>query len=168
MQNAKDTFYEVMKSRLAALDPDRTIVVRGATRPAILVEANELALEDPLPDCFRLRWLGVTVDAQSALPLVTQRCEIAYETAGTAINSGMDRGRILSALDADLAQIVNAAPQSAVKTNYAGLAFGQPAVAMKTNVWWSDVAFGAVTQSGATLARTATVDVMSYQEAGEL
>ena len=40
--------------------------------------------------------------------------------------------------------------------------------AMSTNVWWGDVVFGAVTVEGERLKRTATVQVMSYQEAGEL
>ena len=42
MQNAKDTFYELLRGRLAALNPDRTVVVRGVVRPGVLVEENEL------------------------------------------------------------------------------------------------------------------------------
>ena len=42
MQNAKDTFYLMLQSRLTALNPSRTIVVRGVLRPGILVDENEL------------------------------------------------------------------------------------------------------------------------------
>ena len=44
MQNAKDTFYVTLQSRLAALNPARTIVVRGVVRPGTLVEENELPI----------------------------------------------------------------------------------------------------------------------------
>ena len=33
MQNAKDTFYVTLRDRLAAVNPARTMVVRGVTRP---------------------------------------------------------------------------------------------------------------------------------------
>lgn len=42
-QNAKDTFYVTLRDRLAARNADRTVVVRGATRPAVVVEENEMA-----------------------------------------------------------------------------------------------------------------------------
>jgi hypothetical protein len=42
MQNEKDTFYMMLQSRLAALNPARTIVVRGVVRPGTLVDENEL------------------------------------------------------------------------------------------------------------------------------
>ena len=38
MQNAKDTFYLTLQSRLAALNPSRTVVLRGVVRPATLVD----------------------------------------------------------------------------------------------------------------------------------
>jgi hypothetical protein len=41
-------------------------------------------------------------------------------------------------------------------------------VAMATNVFWGDVAFAAVTTRGERVERVATVEVFSYQEAGEL
>ena len=43
MQNAKDTFYVTLRDRLAAVNPARTMVLRGVTRPGVLVEENELA-----------------------------------------------------------------------------------------------------------------------------
>jgi hypothetical protein len=32
VQNAKDTFYEVLRNRLVAFNPERTIVLRGVVR----------------------------------------------------------------------------------------------------------------------------------------
>jgi hypothetical protein len=168
MQNAKDTFYEVLKTRIAAINPYRTIVLRGVSRPGVLVVENELLSAAVLPDCFCLRWSEVAVDTNGALPLVTMQCSIEYETAGNADNGGMDRGRLLAAMDAELQKAVSTTPQSIVKTNYAALAVGGSAVAMQTNVWWSALTLGKTVIKDNRIARTATVDVMSYQEAGEL
>jgi hypothetical protein len=52
--------------------------------------------------------------------------------------------------------------------NYAALAGGGAAVAMATSVWWGELVFGKTVVKDDRLARTATVRVMSYQEAGEL
>jgi hypothetical protein len=169
MQNAKDTFYITLRDRVAALNPARTVLVRGQSRPGVLVEENELAAapgssKDP-QDAFRLRWTGTSVDPHGPLPLVTLRCEILYATAGNSGNGGMDRGRLLSAMDAELAAAVNAGPQHAVKTNYT--ASSGPAT-MHTSIFWGDLAFSAAEIDGELLQRTATVDVFSYQEAGEL
>ena len=168
MQNAKDTFYEGLRGRVAAGNPDRTVVLRGVTRPGVLVTENELLSGGELPDCFRMSWGAVKVDASGDVPMVAMECEIAYETAGTALNAGMDRGRCLGAMDGELLAAVNAWPRRAVKQNYAGLAFGNAVVAMKTNIWWGDLVFGDVTVNGDRLARTAKVSVMSYEEPGEL
>ncbi len=168
MQNAKDTFYEMLRARVAAGNPARTMVLRGVVRPGVLVIENELVNAAALPDCFRLSWGESQVDVKGGLPMVAMTCEIAYETAGTAANGGMDRGRMLAAMDGELLKAVGACPQSVLKQNYAGLAFGQAVAAMKTNVWWGDVVFDAATVEGERLRRTATVQVMSYQEAGEL
>ena len=168
MQNAKDTFYEVLRSTLVALNPERTIVLRGVVRPGVLVEENELLSAVALPDCFRMRWEVSSVNAEGIMPLVMLQCAIDYETAGTSMNTGMDRGRALAAMDAELQAAVNALPRTTLKMNYAGLANGAATVAMTTSVWWSEVAFGKTVIKDDRLARTATVDVMSFQEAGEL
>lgn len=170
MQNAKDTFYATLQARLAAVNPGRTIVVRGVTRPGVLVEENELVAAYAPANAFVLRWAGTHIDTESALPLATMTCEILYATDGSSGNGGMDRGRMLAAMDAELASAVGQAPQSAIKLNYAGLAgeSGAQSVAMGTNVFWSDVAFGKTAVNGERLERVATVQVYSYQEAGEL
>lgn len=168
MQNAKDTFYELLKSRIAAANPERTIVLRGTVRPGVLVEENELVTAITIPDCFRMRWLDATVDAANALPVATLTCEVLYETAGTPGNGGLDRGRLLTQMDAELAVAVNACPQQTLKQNYAGLAAGGSATAMTTNIWWSHVVLGPLVVKADRIARTAKVTVMSCEEAGEL
>ncbi len=114
----------------------------ASTRPGVLVEENELVTTVTTPDCFRLRWLDATVDAANALPVATMTCEVLYETAGTPGVGGLDRGRLLSAMDAELVNAVNACPQNSAKQNYAALANGGSATAMSTNIWWSNVVLG--------------------------
>ncbi len=158
----------MLRDRLAALNPVRTMVVRGVTRPGVLVEENELASAYHPVDTFCLRWTGLKVAARSALPLVSMVCEIEYATDGSAGSGGMDRGRLLAGMDAELVAAVSAAPQSAGKLNFAGMSAGTAAVAMATNVFWSDATFGAAVADGERLMRVATVEVFAYQEAGEL
>ena len=168
MQNAKDTFYELLRSRIAAANPERTIVLRGVTRPGVLVEENELVSTVTIPDCFRLRWIDSAVNSENAMPIAALTCEVLYETAGTAGNAGMDRGRLLTAMDAELVGAVNSTPQTATKQSYASLATGGSATAMNTNIWWSDVTLGPLVVKADRIARTAKVTVMSCEEAGEL
>ncbi len=52
MQNAKDTFYVTLQARLAALNPARTMVLRGVTRPGVQVEENELTTAYDPTDVF--------------------------------------------------------------------------------------------------------------------
>jgi hypothetical protein len=80
----------------------------------------------------------------------------------------MDRGRALAAMDAELQAAVNTAPQSAPKSNYAGLASGAAAVPMSTSIWWGPLVFGKTQINDDRIGRTATVVVNSFQEAGEL
>jgi hypothetical protein len=164
MQSVKDTFYEVLRARLAAVNPERTVVVRGTVRPAVVVEENELpTLELPL-ECFVLRWIDATVAADGALPMVALTCEVSYATEGSTANVGMDRGRVLGAMDADLLRMVNAAPQNAAKTSYDGLPFGHAAIVASTKIWWGDVVLGKVVVKDERVSRTATVTAMSYSE----
>ena len=169
MQNARDTFYVTLRDRLAAVNPARTMVVRGVTRPGVLVEENELASAYAAGGCVLPAVDGAEVDAQAALPLVTMVCEIRYATDGSSGNGGMDRGRLLAAMDGELVAAVSAAPQNVVKMNYVlRRESGPAAVAMGTNVFWGDVVFGAAVVNGERLERVATVEVFCYQEAGEL
>jgi hypothetical protein len=121
-------------------------------------------VEYPPLNTFRLRWTTLETDTQGPLPLVKTRCEIRYATAGNPGNGGMDRGRLLAAMDAEIAAALGQTPQSALKTNYAASTGPQPG---RSNVFWGDVQFGPLAISGEQLERTASVDVYSYKEAGE-
>ena len=168
MQNAKDSFYEVLRGRLATLNPERTVVVRGVTRPCLLVDENETESVAGLPDCFHMNWTGEALTFEGALPLVSLVCQVRYATAGSSMNGGLDRGRVLAAMDGELLGAIRQCPQNAVKSNYSALANGGSVKTMSTRVWWSDVIFGAVETNADRIGRTASIQVMSFQEAGEL
>jgi hypothetical protein len=164
MQNAKDTFYMTLQSRLGALNPSRTMVLRGVSRPGTLVDENELPTAFVPMDTFRLQWTKLQVNNASPLPCIGMECAIHYATDGSAGNGGMDRGRALAAMDAELTAALAAPPHSVPKKNYAST----PPVAMATNIFWDDPVFGDATITAERIARTATVRVFNYQEAGEL
>jgi hypothetical protein len=166
MQNAKDSFYVALRTRLVALNPERTILLRSVVRPGILVEEAEAPFAQLPADVFVLRWLGLAVDSfgpGAGVPgaMVAAECEILYSTLGTAAFGGLDRGRALSAMDEELGSIL--APYWTPKLNYAVT----PAAAMLTNVFWDEPVFGAATAVRDLLSRVARVVVYSYQEGGE-
>jgi hypothetical protein len=156
MQNAKDTFYVALRTRLAVLNPARTVVVRGAVRPAVMVAENELPQDggDPM-DTFALRWTGSTVDETEPLGLHGAVCSISFATRGTAELSGMDRGRVLETLGHELRQIL--LPAVAVKQDFAGDAV----VTLGSNVFWSEPAFGDASEIDGVMKRVATVQVFA-------
>ncbi len=162
MQNAQNTFYITLRNRLATLNPNRTIFLRGVTRPGILVESNELALAEPYSDIFTLRWLGLQCDPYLPELLQQMECEIEYLTEGTQANLGMDRGQMLAQMDAELTALL--APNAAAKLNYAQ----SPPIEMETKVFWTEATFKPVKVVRDRLLRTATVFIFSYQEPGEL
>jgi hypothetical protein len=164
MQNAKDTFYLMLQGRLAALNPARTMVVRGTLRPGTLVDENELPTAAIPTDTFRLRWTALQIHTASPLPWVNLQCSITYATDGSTVSTGMDRGRLLSAMDAELSTALSAAPRAIAKQNHATT----PPTPMLTNIFWVDPVFAPAVAVGERLERTATVQVFAYQEAGEL
>ena len=162
MQNAQNTFYITLRNRLAALNPSRTIQLRGVTRPGILVESNELVLAEPYSDVFILRWLGLQCDPYLPEVLQQMECEIEYVTEGTTTNLGMDRGQLMAAMDAELVALLM--PKTATKLNYAQ----SPPTEMETQVFWTEATFQPIKVVRDRLLRTATVSIFSYQEPGEL
>ena len=58
MQNAKDSFYMALRTRLTSINPERTVLLRGAVRPGIVVEEAEAPFSQIPNDVFVLRWLG--------------------------------------------------------------------------------------------------------------
>jgi hypothetical protein len=161
MQNAQNTFYIALRDRLAALNPNRTIYLRGVTRPGILVEGNELVTAMAPPNVFVLRWQGLRSDPYLAEVMVQMECEIEYSTEGTQTKLGMDRGAMLTEMDAELIALLQ--PASAQKVNYSV----SPSIAMETQVFWSDATFTPVEVKRDRLKRTAKVYVFSYEEPGE-
>ncbi len=173
MQATKDTFYVTLRDRVAAANPARTVVVRGVTRPGVLVEENELPSGFVPADVFSLRWTEVTVDEAGAVPLVSLTCSIRYGTDGDAGVGGMDRGRLLAAMDAELAGALGAGAQgvglrNVKKMDYRRLVGSSgtgTAGTLGTNVFWGDVAFGPAVMAGERLERVATVVVFGFVEA---
>jgi hypothetical protein len=161
MQNAKDSFYMAMRSRLAAINPDRAILLRGTLRPGILVEEAEAAMPTPPSDIFVLRWLGLGLDANLASQMVAEECEILYTTCGSQAFGGLDRGRKLSQMDAELMAMLQ--PFSTPKINY-GV---NPATTMQTQVFWDEPAFMPVNAQRDRLSRSVKAAIYSYQEQGE-
>jgi hypothetical protein len=161
MQNAKDSFYAALRSRLAALNPERTILLRGAVRPGILVEEAEAPFNQLPHDVFVLRWIGLGTDAELAMTMVAEECEVLYQTCGTQSFGGLDRGRALSAMDEELTALLQ--PFYTPKFNYTV----QPPAAMLTNVFWDEPVFASVTVQRDRLSRSAKVLVYSYQEQGD-
>lgn len=164
MQHARDTFYVTLRDRLAALNPERTMVVRGLSRPGVLVADNELFSGQVMPDAFNLHWTALRVEPSGALPLATMECEIRYATDGSAGVGGMDRGQLLGAMDAELLAALMAAPTHVAKMNYGRT----PPVQKGSDVFWGGPKFGPAAANGERLIRTATVEVWCYLEAGEL
>jgi hypothetical protein len=161
MQNAKDSFYMALRTRLAAIDPERTVLLRGTVRPGILVEEAEAPFSQSPSDVFVLRWLGLGVDRELGSTMAAEECEISYQTCGTQSFGGLDRGRLLSAMDEELAAML--APFQTLKLNYAVT----PATAMLTQVFWDEPVFGPVVVQKDRLSRSAKVMVYSYEEQGE-
>jgi hypothetical protein len=162
MQNAKDSFYVALRTRLVAINPERTILLRAAVRPGILVEEAEAPFAQLPTDVFVLRWLGLGVDQDLPSALVAAECEVVYSTLGTQSFGGLDRGRALSQMDEELVGMLT--PFWTPKVNYAA----QPSTAMLTNVFWDEPVFGPLTVARDRLSRTARVVVYSYEENGEL
>jgi hypothetical protein len=161
MKNAKGTFYVTLRDRLATVNPDRTFVMRGLVRPGIMVAENEMVTAEFPADVFILRWTELQIDTQQALPVVVMRCEIQYFTDGDTDNAGMDRGRVLTAMDTELLKILT--PQAAGKMNYGTM----PASVMQSSIFWGDAVFESVAVNAERIGRIARVDVTSYEEPGE-
>ncbi len=161
MQNAKDSFYMAMRNRLAALNPERTILVRGAVRPGIVVEEAEAPFAQLPGDVFVLRWLGMGVDVDLASSLIAQECEIVYCTCGSQSFGGLDRGRALSVMDTEVVALLQ--PFHTPKMSYTLM----PPVPMLTQVFWDEPVFTPCVTQRDRLSRSVKVMVYSYQEQGE-
>lgn len=159
MQNAKDTFYMTLRDRLAAHNPLRTCVVRGATRPGVVVEENELASGETMPGVFRLRWTERTSGLAQTLPLDTAQCEIRYTPEDSGSSFALDAGRAMDAMDGDLDAILQ--PGTALKKRFSPAGSST----MQTVVFWREVKPRVLEKKSG--ARVAVIAVCAYREAGE-
>jgi hypothetical protein len=161
MQNAKDSFYMALRSRLAMTNPQRTVLVRGAIRPGILVEEAEGPFSQLPIDVFILRWLGLGFETDLDSMLVAEECEIVYQTCGSGSFGGLDRGRFMTAMDRELMNMVQ--PCCTPKLCFTAT----PPASLKTQVFWDDPIFSPVVTQKDRLSRSAKIMVYSYQEQGE-
>ena len=158
MQNAKDSFYLALRSRLAGINPERTVLVRGSLRPGILLEEAEAPFPQLPPDVFVVRWLGLGAEMDLSSTMVAVECEIAYCTSGTHAFGGLDRGRLLTGMDRELLAILR--PFSTPKLNYSM----QPPA---TQVFWDEPIFTPINAQHDRLIRSIRMTVYSYEEQGE-
>ena len=161
MQNAKDSFYMVLRTRLATINPERTILLRGTVRPGILVEEAEATFGQLPSDVFVLRWHGLGFDFDLASTMAAEECEVVYQTCGTQSFGGLDRGRSLSQMDEEIIAMLQ--PFHTPKLSYATTS---PAT-MLTKVFWDEASFGPVVIQRDQMSRSIKVMVYSYQEQGE-
>jgi hypothetical protein len=174
MQFTKDTFYITLRNRLAALNPARTIILNGVSRPAVVVAENEAVIPvKPLADAFYIEWGEVQPAPQQIgdRAIFSLECLISYHTFGT-VESGVDRGRTLAAMDLELIRICQ--PANSPKLDYTK----SPPGALGTSIVWTSPQLGKVVGSEAPrtealprgttavrLERTASVKVFFFSEA---
>jgi len=166
MQAAKDSFFRVLQSRLATVNPARTITVDGVTKPAILVVENEAY---PPPKLFfhtfYLQWLGapaVRGFSQTLAPRYEQIAQIEYFVQGTASlqRPFADRGRVMAQLDREVVEILF--PGFTEKLDYS-VTPPQSLSSMVRWRWTPDLRTTA-DGDGSVLRRIATVNVSFYLE----
>jgi hypothetical protein len=160
MQPTKDTFYVALRDRLAAYDPQRTITLDGAVRPAIVVLENERAgVETTLTNTFCLHW-GEARPVQAASGgLMAVDCTISYRTSGKSPYAEFDRGRELGAMDSDLLAI--SSPRKTAKYDYSGVA-----TQVGSSIFWARPVLHPAdkNEAGQYLARNASVTVFFFPE----
>jgi hypothetical protein len=83
MQAAKDSFYMVLRERLAGLNAQRTIVVDGIAMPAIVVRENmEPRFGEAQAGAFYVDF-GEILIAESTRPMLGVDCHIWYCSEGS-------------------------------------------------------------------------------------
>ena len=147
-----------LRSRLMKINPARTVLIRGAVRPGIVVEEAEAPFSQRPTDVYILRWSSPGIDLRLETPMSAAECEISYQTAGTLAFGGLDRGRLLSAMDVELLKILT--PFHSPKLDYSVT----PAMGLPTQVFWEEAVFGLVDTQRERIGRFARVKVYSYAE----
>ena len=162
MQATKDTFYIALRDRLVQVDPNLTILIDGVTRPAIVVTENEPPSAQPRQDeAFYLDWGGARTVQPATSTLMAMDCTISYTCSGQSDSGGVDRGRKLGALDADLLAIC--APQQAHKNDYSS---GSP-VDFGSNIFWSVPRLDPLKVEAKQVGRQVPMTVFFYPEVNQ-
>ena len=162
MQPTKDSFYIALRDRLVAVDPNRTVTLDGATRPAIAVIENEPPTGAPLLcDCFYLHWGNAHLAPLTAGSLMAMDCTISYCTKGTVQNGSLDRGRDLASLDNDL--LTFCSPPQTAKCDYSS---GSP-VSLGSNLFWTQPVLNAAKSTPPYIGRDVTITVFFYPEVNQ-
>ncbi|MFY9647036.1 MAG: hypothetical protein WAK29_17790 [Terriglobales bacterium] len=130
MQAAKDSFYMALRARLAALNPLRTILIDGASVPAILVRENmEPQFKEAQQGVFYVDF-GEILIAESTRPMLGLDCHIWYASEGSG-GTGVDRGRMLAEMDAELLEICD--PPHTEMVDYSQT----PTVDLGSGIFWT-------------------------------
>jgi hypothetical protein len=160
MQAAKDTFLKTLATRLAVVNPARTVIVDGASRPAVLAVENESALPAGTQlNAFLLDW-GDSSYAAPEGSLMYMDCKVSYGSEGSDDMLGTDRGRTVTAMDSELLRIC--VPDRAAMCDYTKT----PPAALPTNIFWTRPVMEAPTDANGVLMRTAAVRVYFFPEVG--
>ena len=165
IQDLKDSFYAGLRNQIAAINPARTVVIRGVTWPGVLVVENDLPQSDgALLETFQLTWSALKHSAEG---LIIAVCEISYSVNGSdgateTASSVLGRGRALAAMDAELVSALGGPLRS-----LAGFtAFETGGVATQTasgtQVFWGDLAFTNLAAKSDRISRVASVEVFGY------
>lgn len=162
MKNLKDTFYITLRDRLAALNPARTALIGGESRPAIAVTENEAVIVGrPELELFYLVWRKTEVVPEFAgmeKPLLRLECLVEYAAAGTDVAAGTDRGSVITAMDCELQQITQ--PGHATVNDYSTT----PATDTTAPMFWGRPMFDALKSDGSRLVRSAIINVFGYAQ----
>ena len=159
MQAAKDSFYVEWRNRLSDEHPERTVVVGGVERPAIVVPENEGSEAVELEETFRLHW-GECTATGSGSRLMKMDCTVRYATRGTDASNG-DRGRALGAMDGELTGISQ--PPRTMKMDYTVI----PAKSQGTMLFWTEIEFGLPKDVAGRMEREAKTTVYFLSSAAE-
>lgn len=165
LQDVKDSFYMGLRDRIATNNPARTVVVRGVTRPAVLVVENELPPGEGVPlETFRLIWTGLKVTADG---LLGATCQISYTVNGSVgatetASSVLGRGRALAAMDAELVNALTGAERDfpGFKVTESNGVAAQSATG--TQVFWGDATFASAVETGDRISRGVSLEVFGY------
>jgi hypothetical protein len=160
IQDAKDTFYMALRDRLVVANPQGIMLVRGAMRPGILVEEAEPTSSELPLNVFVLRWTQTRANAMLPTTMSMVDCEILYGTSGTEAACGLDRSRLLSAMDKELTAMLQ--PSSAPVLDQTV----NPAAATGATAFWTNALFGSTLTERDCLKRVVIVTVIARDATG--